>query len=119
MRKGILQLFLALSVGALAVDSAPAADTYAVDGIHSGVTFKIAHLGLSPVYGRFNEFSGTFVLDADAANCSFTLAIKSETVDTNNTKRDEHLRGPDFFNTKQFPAITFKSTTVKASKDGY
>ncbi len=47
------------------------------------------------------------------------MTIKAETVDTNNSKRDGHLRSPDFFNVKQFPAIAFKSTGVKAIKDGY
>ena len=40
-------------------------------------------------------------------------------MDTNNKKRDDHLRSPDFFNVKQYPTITFKSTAVKAVKDGY
>jgi polyisoprenoid-binding protein YceI len=95
------------------------ADDFAIDGMHSGVTFKISHLGLSWVYGRFNEFSGEFTLDPDAAKCSFGLTIKTESVDTANAKRDEHLRAPDFFNAKQFPAITFKSTAVRAIKDGF
>jgi polyisoprenoid-binding protein YceI len=98
---------------------ARAADEYAVDNVHSGVTFKISHIGLAWVFGRFNEFSGNFTTDADETKCSFALAIKAETIDTNNSKRDEHLRGPDFFNVKQFPAITFKSTAVKAVKDGF
>jgi polyisoprenoid-binding protein YceI len=95
------------------------ADEYAVDAAHGGVTFKIAHLGLSWVPGRFNDFSGEFTLDADPARCSFGLTIKTESIDTNNQKRDDHLRSPDFFNAKQFPAITFKSTAVRAIKDGY
>jgi polyisoprenoid-binding protein YceI len=99
---------------------ARAADDYAVDPVHSGVTFKISHLGLAWVHGRFNDFAGNFTLDPDdAGKCSFGLTIKAESVDTNNPKRDDHLRSPDFFNVKQFPAITFKSTAVKAGKDGY
>jgi polyisoprenoid-binding protein YceI len=96
-----------------------AADEYAIDPVHSGVTFKISHLGLSWVHGRFNDFSGAFTIDPDAGKCAFALNIKTESVDTANAKRDEHLRSPDFFNAKQFPAITFQSTAVKAVKDGY
>jgi polyisoprenoid-binding protein YceI len=96
-----------------------AADEYLVDGMHAGVNFKISHLGLSWVYGRFNDFSGGFTLDSDPGKCSFNLSIKTDSIDTNNKKRDDHLRSPDFFNAKQFPAITFKSTAVKAVKDGY
>jgi polyisoprenoid-binding protein YceI len=95
------------------------ADDYAVDGMHAGVTFKISHLGLSWVFGRFNDFSGAFTLDPDPDKCSFSLTIKTESIDTNNAKRDEHLKSPDFFNAKQFPTIAFKSTAVKAIKDGY
>jgi polyisoprenoid-binding protein YceI len=104
---------------ALAAGPAGAADEYVMDVAHAAVTFKISHLGLSWIYGRFNDFSGGFTLDNDPAKCSFTMTIKTESVDTGNTKRDENLRSPDFFNAKQFPAMTFKSTSVKAVKQGY
>jgi polyisoprenoid-binding protein YceI len=119
MHKRFLGLVLASLVFSAAV-SARAADNYIVDAAHTSVYFKISHLGLANVFGRFNEFSGNFTIDpADAAKCSFGMTIKTESIDTNQPKRDSHLRSPDFFNTKQFPAITFKSTGVKAIKDGY
>jgi len=103
-----------------AAGSAPAAEDYAIDPMHTSVYFKISHLGLTHVFGRFNEFSGSFTIDPDdASKCSFVLNIKAESVDTNQPKRDSHLRSPDFFNVKQFPAITFKSTAVKAIPNGY
>src|SRR6202047_5058176 len=109
-------LFIPLGVAPLA----HAADDYAIDAMHAGVSFKISHLGLSWVQGRFDRFAGGFTLDPDDANrCSFVMTINADSVDTNNPKRDDHLRSPDFFNVKQFPAITFKSTAVKAIKDGY
>lgn len=96
------------------------ADDYAIDAAHSGVSFQISHLGLSYVQGRFNEFSGNFTIDtSDPGKSSFALLIKTESVDTNNAGRDKHLRSPDFFNVKQFPAITFTSTAVKAIEGGY
>src|SRR5947199_2429672 len=96
------------------------ADDFTVDAMHSSVTFKISHLGLSWVHGRFDAFSGGFTLDADySGKNSFAMTIKTESVDTNNQKRDDHLRSPDFFNAKQFPAITFKSTAVKPVQNGY
>jgi len=99
---------------------ARAASDYAVDPMHSGVNFKISHLGLSWVSGRFNELSGSFTIDPDdAGKSSFGLTINAKSIDTNNQKRDDHLRSPDFFNVKQFPVITFKSSAVKAIKDGY
>ena len=100
--------------------SAPAADEYALDPMHSAVSFKVSHLGLSWTHGRFNDVSGSFTIDPDNADkCSFSLAIKVASLDTNNTKRDEHLRSPDFFNVKTYPTMTFKSKSVKAVKDGY
>jgi polyisoprenoid-binding protein YceI len=107
-------------LGLLGVTGPAAADDYTIDEAHSAVTFKLSHLGLSWVHGRFNDFNGNFTIDPDnAAKCAFALTIKAESIDTNNTKRDGHLRSPDFFNVKQFPAITFKSTAVKGIKDGY
>jgi polyisoprenoid-binding protein YceI len=118
MRKYLLTLGLAAVLFSLA--AAPGrADDYAVDPMHSSVNFKISHMGLAWVYGRFDEFTGEFTVDPDAGKSAFALNIKSESVDTNNRKRDDHLRSPDFFNVKQFPEITFKSKSVKPAKDGY
>jgi polyisoprenoid-binding protein YceI len=113
----ILPTVLLLSLG---VAPARAADDYVIDAMHAGVGFKISHLGLSWVQGRFDRFAGGFTLDPEDPNrCSFALTINADSVDTNNQKRDDHLRSPDFFNAKQFPTITFKSTSVKAIPDGY
>src|SRR5262249_12587969 len=91
----------ALAAVLLFTASAGAGDDYAVDGMHAGVSFKISHLGLSWTYGRFNEMSGDFTLDpADPSKSSFNLSIQVNSVDTNNKKRDDHLRSPDFFNVK-------------------
>jgi polyisoprenoid-binding protein YceI len=109
---------LAVTAVLLAAASARA-DDYAVDGMHAGITFKIQHVGLSYIFGRFNSFSGTFTIDQDPAKCSFAMTIKADSVDTANAQRDNHLKSPDFFNAKQFPTITFQSTSVKPAKDGY
>jgi polyisoprenoid-binding protein YceI len=119
MRTYLLRTVLTLSVVA-GVGSASRADDYVIDAVHSGVTFQISHMGVSYIPGRFNQFSGNFTIDtSDPAKSSFSLTIKTESVDTNNSKRDEHLRSPDFFNAKQFPTITFASTAVKAVEGGY
>jgi polyisoprenoid-binding protein YceI len=96
------------------------ADNYVIDAMHTAVTFKVSHLGLSWTCGRFNDVSGSFVLDAgNPATSSFELNVKPESVDTGNAKRDEHLRTPDFFNVKQFPVFSFKSTAVKPVENGF
>jgi polyisoprenoid-binding protein YceI len=109
----------ALALAALGA-TARAADSYTVDPVHSSVSFGISHAGISDIHGRFNDFSGTFVIDKeDPSKSSFALDIKVESVDTNNEKRDEHLRAPDYFNAKQFPTLSFKSTKVKPTDAGY
>jgi polyisoprenoid-binding protein YceI len=96
------------------------ADDYTIDAVHSGVSFQISHVGLAYIHGRFDDFSGNFTIDtSDPTKSAFSLSIKSESVDTNNSKRDDHLRSPDFFNVKQFPTISFTSTSVKPIDGGY
>ena len=106
---------------ALVLAAAPTrADDYAVDPPHAAATFKVSHLGLSWTHGRFKDVSGTFTIDpANPAAAAFTLTAKVDSLDTDNAKRDEHLKSPDFFDAKKFEAITFKSTAVEAAKDGY
>ena len=107
-------LALVLSVTVFASAAARAADTYAIDPVHSMVLFKIKHLNVSYVWGRFNGPTGTFMIDdADPEKSSLAVEVKSENVDTYNEQRDQHLKGPDFFNAKQIPTITFKSKSIK------
>lgn len=99
---------------------ASAADEYDYDLVHSSVSFKARHLGISWIHGRFNEVSGKFSLDREnPAKSTFALSIKAESVDTANKARDAHLRQPDYFDTKQFPTIDFKSTSTKPIKGGF
>ena len=118
MLQVIRHLGLAALVAALG-STARAADTFSVDPVHSSVSFMTSHAGISYIHGRFNDFSGKFVIEGDPTKSSFTLSIKIESVDTNNQKRDEHLRAPDYFNAKQFPTMSFQSTQVKAVSGGY
>jgi polyisoprenoid-binding protein YceI len=97
-----------------------AADEYDYDLVHSSVSFKARHLDISWIHGRFNDVSGKFSLDRqDPTKSTFQLTIKADSVDTANPARDEHLRQPDYFDTKQFPTIEFQSTKVKAIEGGY
>jgi polyisoprenoid-binding protein YceI len=120
MSKRFISLGVAFLVWLGASGALRAADNYAIDPMHSGVSFKISHIGLSWIHGRFNSHSGSFAIDpADPSKCTFEMKIDADSIDTNNKQRDGHLRSPDFFNVKQFPAISFESTGVKAIKDGY
>lgn len=99
--------------------AAQAADAYKVDPDHSSVTFKIEHSGISWIHGRFNDVAGEFNVDeADPSASSYSLVMKTDSVDTANKKRDEHLASPDYFNAKQFPVLSFESTSVKKVDKG-
>lgn len=103
----------------LTATSVQAAEEYALDGAHTAVYFRISHGGFSETYGRFNNVGGTLSVDsADTSKTSLQVTIKADSIDTSNAKRDEHLRAPDFLNVKQFPAVTFKSTSVSGKTPG-
>jgi polyisoprenoid-binding protein YceI len=120
MRRTLSASTLALGLVVALSSALRAADEYAYDGVHSSVTFKARHLDISWIHGRFNEVSGKFVIDRqDPSKSTFELSVKADSVDTGNVKRDEHLRQPDYFDTKQFPTIDFKSTSVKPIDGGY
>ena len=98
---------------------ARAADNYKLDPVHSAVVFRIKHAGTSFFYGRFNEPGGSFALDeADPTQSTFTIELQAGKVDTGNAQRDTHLKSPDFFNARQYPAIKFQSKSVKKAADG-
>lgn len=110
-------MFVLLSV-ALALP-AGAAD-YSIDKTHSSVHFKVTHLVVSKVRGSFNNFQGTIDFnEEDITKSSVSVTIDADSIDTGNEKRDDHLRSADFFDVESFPTLTFKSTEVKKSGDGY
>jgi polyisoprenoid-binding protein YceI len=100
------------------VVSANAADTFKLDPVHSFVLFSVQHLGIANTYGRFNDISGIVVFDKDnPSKSSVDLSVPVESLDTHNSIRDKSLKSPDFFDAKQFPTMTFKSTKVEGSGD--
>jgi polyisoprenoid-binding protein YceI len=108
--RSIVALFVLVSLAAPAL----AADNYKVDPVHSSLIFRSHHANVGYIYGRFNALSGQFTLDdADPSKSSFNFEARADSVDTGQEKRDAHLKSPDFLNAKQYPAITFKSTSVK------
>lgn len=93
---------------------APPVSEFAVDSVHSGAFFGVRHFGVSNFYGRFNHVEGTIHYDpGDPASSSVEIRVRADSVDTNATDRDEHLKGPDFFNAKRYPWLSFKSTKVE------
>ena len=120
MKKALLAsaVSLALTGGAHADNHS---GTYAFDneGAHQFITFKISHLGYSWLYGRFNDFDGEFVYDAEnPENSSVTVTIDPASVDSNHAERDKHLRSEDFLYVSEYPQATFKSKRIVLDDDG-
>lgn len=97
-----------------AVATASKTGTWVVDPGHSRVEFQVKHLGIATVRGHFSEFEGILEL-GDESKARGSVAVA--TVDTNESKRDEHLRSPDFFDVEQYPRMEFESTAIEAVGD--
>ncbi len=110
-----VSLSAAAAVALLASPLASAAE-YKIDTAHSGISFGVRHLMVSTVRGSFGKFSGTVTYDpADIAASSVEVTIDAASIDTGNSKRDDHLRSADFFETETYPTLTFKSTKVEGT----
>jgi polyisoprenoid-binding protein YceI len=94
------------------------ADNYQVDPVHSTVLYRVKHFNTSYSYGRFNELTGNFSIDeSNPSGSAFDLAVKADSLDSNNKARDKHLKSPDFFNVKEFPTLSFKSNQITRIDD--
>jgi polyisoprenoid-binding protein YceI len=93
--------------------------TYKIDPSHSEITFKVKHLMISTVTGRFNSFNVTAVTEGDdfskPANVDVSIDVSS--IDTNNEQRDGHLKSDDFFSAGNHNQITFKGTKLEVKGD--
>jgi polyisoprenoid-binding protein YceI len=103
------------TVTSTASDFPLAAGTWAVDPNHSGVHFKVRHIGLSNVRGRFNRFDATLSVGETLADTRVDATIEMSSVDTNQPDRDAHMLGTDFFCADQHPLMTFGSTRIRAT----
>jgi polyisoprenoid-binding protein YceI len=91
-----------------------------VDTVHSMALFRVQHLGAGQFWGRFNDVKGTIEYRSDAAAnaLAFDISIDTGSVDSGHEGLDRHLRSPDFFNSKEFPAMTFKSVSASPASSG-
>ncbi|HWX22336.1 MAG TPA: YceI family protein [Candidatus Binatia bacterium] len=91
---------------------ARAADTYNIDAAHSNVGFAVSHLVINTVKGKFNELTGSVVLDGtQITEAKGTIQTKS--IDTGVAARDKHLRSADFFDVEKYPTINFQAKRVE------
>jgi polyisoprenoid-binding protein YceI len=104
-----------LGATTLLTASAPlSVERFVLDTNHTYIGFNVRHMMVTNVKGKFKNFSGEILLDEkDLTKSSANISIETASVDTDNERRDNHLRSDDFFNSAQFPAMTFKSTRVE------
>lgn len=98
----------------LLTGAAFAQTTWTIDKNHSKVGFNVTHMAVSEVEGKFNDFEGTVVAKSDDFNgAQVEFTSKTASVDTDNERRDNHLKSPDFFDAEKFPETKFSGTLVK------
>ncbi|WP_237067065.1 YceI family protein [Microbulbifer guangxiensis] len=115
MKKLAIFLFASL-LGATAQAAEYVIDT---EGAHAFIQFRIKHLGYSWLYGRFDDFNGTFQYDESKPEASsINVNIDVNSLDSNHAERDKHLRGEDFLFVEKYPTATFKSTSYKPLGNG-
>jgi polyisoprenoid-binding protein YceI len=115
MSRTIVVALLALLVSTPTVG----AETWQIDASHSSVQFSIRHMTVSNVRGEFRTFSGSVEGDPKAPTAATVEAtIDAASLDTQQEKRDTHLKSPDFFDVAKYPTITFRSTKIEAAGEG-
>lgn len=115
MKKTSTMIMAALLLSAATVSAQ--ASKWNVDASHSNVKFSVSHLMVSDMEGQFNKFDGSIdapTTEFSNAQVNFTVDVAS--VNTDNEKRDAHLKSDDFFNAEKYPKMTFKSTSFKKGK---
>ncbi len=119
MKKLFLSLAMFGFVYISGMTMAQASSRYQLDVVHSTVGFAVKHMLFSTVRGKFNDVQATAEIDEQTGSLSSVNAeISVASVDTDNAKRDGHLRSDDFFNAERYPTITFESTSIEPEGNG-
>jgi len=116
MKAILLSGLLTLTLFSLAVGG----EKYNVDVAHSSIGFSVKHLVISNTKGEFKDFSGVINYDAeDISKSSVEITINTASIDTDDAKRDGHLKSPDFLDVEKHKTITFKSTKIQKTDAGF
>lgn len=94
-----------------------APETFVIDASHTYPRFSYNHLGFSTQLSKFNQTSGTIVIDKEARTAQVDVTIDMKSVDTGFADFNDHIQKPDFLDTAKFPTATFKSTKVEFKGD--
>mgnify|MGYP001110059221 CR=1 FL=1 len=113
MKKLLLAVWIDLLCCSIST-GAIAQSTWTIDAAHSDVSFSVSHLVISEVTGKFKKFEGEVQAKSDDfTDADITFAIEAASINTEDEKRDGHLRSADFFDVANYPTITFKSRSFK------
>lgn len=111
---------LALGVALLSIPTTAKAEVWDIDASHSTLGFSVKHLMVSNTRGNFKKWSGTVDFDEkDPTKSKIELTADINSIDTDDAKRDEHLKAADFFDAAKYPTLTFKSTKIVKAGKGY
>lgn len=114
-----MKTLYSLILGLFMITATQAQVEWSFDKSHSNVMFNVTHLVISEVTGHFSNYEGKIVTkttdNLEGATIDFSVDINS--INTDNTMRDNHLKSDDFFNAEKFPKMTFKSSKITANGD--
>jgi polyisoprenoid-binding protein YceI len=93
--------------------------TWAIDPVHSDISFTVRHLMVSKVRGHFRKFEGRIITAENPLESSVTVTVDLASIDTGNEQRDNDLRSSMFLDIEHHPTMTHQSTTVREGGDGF
>lgn len=115
--RSILLSFLVAGWSSICLAGDLQSGKYAIDPVHSQLGFGVSHLVISTVEGRFDRFNGTVTIAAPLDKSKVQVEAEVASINTNNSKRDDHLRSPDFFDSAKHPKMTFVSSGFQLKGD--
>lgn len=95
------------------------AGTWAIDPVHSEVSFTVRHMMVSKVRGRFDTFEGSIVTAPDPLDSVVTASVDLSSINTGQEQRDAHIRSADFFEVEKHTHMTFVSTGLRADGEDF
>jgi len=93
--------------------------TWTIDAAHTQVGFSVRHAGISKVRGHFSDVEGTLTVGESVEESALKVEVKTASIDTRNEGRDGHLRSGDFFESEEFPTMTFSSLTASGAGEDW
>lgn len=110
-KKYILLILLPLTVWA-------SEEEYIIDKSHFSIGFLVEHVGYAKTLGMFRDIDGSYIHDVKNKKINdINIIINTDSVFTNDEKRDEHLKSPDFLHVDKYPEMVFKATDIKINND--